>query len=866
MSHSRLIQSYWFCGFLLLLAMPNFALANNDVPPYVLQSWLAESDELHLAIIKRDNHLSAENGGESPHILDTQALIWPSDRDPLDVELRRASALAEYLRTSVDVSLINDAVSTLTTIRNEAEALNPDDDQQSEQRHQLYLQARKVRRKVALQNPQLGFDEILLTTGEPIGEAIQEHMRGGLARPGDMLVLRKFKDSSYRIGSLLENIPVAKGRLKGKFLRRGAFLSMDLSFDGRKVVFEWCAKRPPKDQGEDSIFNPSEYTPDNTYNLFCYDFDSEQLTQLTDSRYNDAYPCWLPSGRIAFVSERCETSVRCQPAGHSQYKYNLRSFFQPCGTLYSIDADGDDVVQLSWHETTELFPRVTNDGRIVYTRWDYVDRDFNAGQGIWFCMPDGRDPRAPHGNYPFPHNAMEVDSPEFDNALGKFRDQRVKRPWAEYGIRPIPGSDRFIAVAGIHHSSPRGQLVLVDPRVPDDHRMAQVKRLTGGTLPSESPDIELTDRLRHRLPYAWPYPLSEDFYLVSHIPTGSLVLLDRFGNRDVLYRGAKPVQFAIPRQSRPTPPVIPTETYQGKRAGSPGHKPATISVMNIYESEMPWPEDSKIEALRVVQIFPRPWSSPYERVGESYMSGTINRMPLGTVPVEEDGSVYFEAPIECEIYFQALDEEGRAVQSMRSGTYVHPGEQMSCIGCHERTTTAPATRRMPLAMSRPPSKLEPEVGGLEPINYYRLVKPVLEEKCIGCHIDQDAPLQTTRYRDLEPFAFYFNAGGGDDSLYAEHGGNRTVPGQFGALASRLGRAMFDDNHQRYLDEQRFTPEDRRRITLWLDLNSVQYGSSSIDPKDQARQRAGEVVWPKLDFDRARLQRLETISETNANRS
>ncbi|TWU28749.1 HzsA-related protein [Novipirellula artificiosorum] len=831
-------------------------LGADDIPPYVRQSWLADFDELVLEIIKANSDFSKAGSSEDPSVLDKHALIWPSDRDPLDIELRRALALIDHLRWSADGELLEDAATDLRVIRRAAESLCPDQDAQAEQRRRLYLKARAVRRKVALANSLLDFNEIFFSTGEPIGGAIQEQMRGRLAQRGELLVLADFKQSRYRLRPLLEEVSVVGGRLGGQRLRDGSHLSMDLSFDGSKLLFEWCAKRPPKDLGEDSILNPSEYTPDNTFNLFCYDFETSALTQLTDTRYNDAFPCWLPSGRIAFVSERRETSVRCQPAGHSQYRYNLRSFFQPCGTLFSMAADGSDVVPLSWHETTELFPRVTNDGRIVYTRWDYIDRDFNAGQGIWFCMPDGRDPRAPHGNYPFPHNAMDVDSPDFDKQLGHFRDRRRARPWAEYGIRPIPGSDRLIAVAGVHHSSPRGELVLIDPRRPDDHTMAQVKRITGSDLPSESPEVSIADRLNDKLPYAWPWPLSEDFYLVSHLPTGSLVLLDRFGNRDVLYRGSKPVQFAIPRKPRETPPVIPIETFQGERAGLADHRPATISVMNVYQADMPWPEATLIKSLRIVQVFPRPWSSPYEHVGESYMSGTINRMPLGTVPVEEDGSVYFEAPIECEIYFQALDQNGLAVQSMRSGTYVHPGEQMSCIGCHERTTTAPPAHSIPLAMTRSPSKMKPEVGGLEPVNYYRLVKPVLEEKCIECHVASDVGLQSSGYRELEPYAFYYHAGGGDDSLMPEHGGNRTVPGQFGARASRLGQALFDDRHQQYLSEGRFTADDRRRITLWLDLNSVEFGSSSIDAGDQARQRAGEIVWPRLDFDPAWPQRVE----------
>ena len=129
---------------------------------------------------------------------------------------------------------------------------------------------------------------------------------------------------------------------------------------------------------------------------------------------------------------------------------------------------------------------------------------------------------------------------------------------------------------------------------------------------------------------------------------------------------------------------IPTATFQGERENSAEHHRATISVMNVYKSDFTWPDDTRITDLRIIQVFPKPWNSPLAnnpRIG--YSDSPNVRMVLGTVPVEEDGSAYFEAPVEKEIYFQALDERGMAVQSMRSGTYVHPGEQLSCLGCHE---------------------------------------------------------------------------------------------------------------------------------------------------------------------------------------
>jgi hypothetical protein len=282
--------------------------------------------------------------------------------------------------------------------------------------------------------------------------------------------------------------------------------------------------------------------------------------------------------------------------------------------------------------------------------------------------------------------------------------------------------------------------------------------------------------------------------------------------------------------------------------------------MNVYESDFDWPANTRIAALRIIQIFPRPWSSPFQRVGNSYMSGTTNRMALGTVPVERDGSAYFEAPVECEIYFQALDEEGLAVQSMRSGTYVHPGEQLSCVGCHEHKTRTLRDGGIRSAMRRPPSKIQPEVIGLEPISYYRHVKPILESKCVGCHRQNKGGFVDTSYEALEPYAFYFHGSGGGH--LPQHGAYRATAGRFGARESRMGKAILGNRHQQRLKDGKFSDDDIKRIALWLDLNSMEFGSSSIDPEDQTRQRAGRIVWPRIDFDpdnRTRIERLPALA-------
>jgi hypothetical protein len=227
---------------------------------------------------------------------------------------------------------------------------------------------------------------------------------------------------------------------------------------------------------------------------------------------------------------------------------------------------------------------------------------------------------------------------------------------------------------------------------------------------------------------------------------------------------------------------------------------------------------------------------------------TSARAVLGTVPVEVDGSAYFEAPVGKMIYFQALDDRGMAIQSMRSGTYVHPGEQLTCLGCHElKHRTSKQSTVTPLALQRAPSKIKPDVDGSNPFNYVRLVQPALDRNCISCHRKEKAPDLTgviegkngwTRsYNNLaEKYGFYFHVSNGSINT-GVHGGSRTIAGKFGARSSRLFKFMGEQHYGVKLSE-----EDFHRLTLWLDCNSEFYGSYE-NTGDQAR---GQIVWPTLD--------------------
>ena len=419
----------------------------------------------------------------------------------------------------------------------------------------------------------------------------------------------------------------------------------------------------------------------------------------------------------------------------------------------------------------------------------------------------------------------------------------------EMSIRAIPNSHKYVATAGAHHGHAFGSLVMIDHRLTDDNAMAQLTRIT--------PDVPLPEAEKHIKPikdcmvYGTAWPLSEDDYLCVYgadAKNRGIYIIDRFGNRELLYRDPDISCLSpIPLRSRPTPPVIPSKTrYTADAAHLPQQK-ETISIINVYDSDFDWPENTRITALRIIQALPKTTPPPNKpRIGIA--NQTNARAILGTVPVEEDGSAYFEAPVGKAIYFQAIDAQGMAVQSMRSATYVHPGEQMTCLGCHEsKKHTQPPAANRPVALNRPPSPITPEIDGSNPFNYVRLVQPVLDRNCVGCHRKEkaldlagtiDGPNGWTRsYANLaEKYGFYFHVGNGSINK-GVHGGSRTIPGKFGAKASPLMKYTTPAHHGVKLSKQ-----DRHRLILWLDANSEFYGSY----ENTIAQAQGKIVHPTLD--------------------
>ncbi|MBN1417921.1 MAG: hypothetical protein JXP34_04050, partial [Planctomycetes bacterium] len=518
-------------------------------------------------------------------------------------------------------------------------------------------------------------------------------------------------------------------------------------------------------------------------------------------------------------------------------------------TLAIAEADGSNAHPVSFHETHEWDPAILHDGRIIYTRWDYVDRHAVYYEQLWTVRGDGSAPAAFYGNNTF--NPVGIWEP-----------------------RPVPGSDRVIATAAAHHAMTAGSIILVDGRLGVDGP-APIERLTPDAPFPESefavapsnwyapagistpPPIPIEARRWPGHSYRSPFPLSETYFLAAYSfdaligePSSNpanmwgIYLVDRFGNKELLFRDPNIASlWPMPLRPRDRPPVLAADIDEG--AGDEG----TFFIQDVHASDPSIPRGS-VARIRIVQVLPK--STPgANRPTVGLPNASPGKQVLGTVPVEADGSAYFRAPARVALSFQALDARGRALQVMRSITYLQPGERVSCVGCHEPRTVAPANRGVARAILREPSAIEPAPDGSRPFSYPILVQPVLDRHCVRCHggekpdggvvlTGKPQGRYTASYNALAPRVSYSDWGGKPGDFRVTNSEPLSRPGFFGARGSSL-MALLEKGHA----DVELDADDFERLITWMDANALFYGT--FDPADQARQQRGErIAGPGLE--------------------
>lgn len=719
----------------------------------------------------------------------------PEDAASIQNALQRAQRLQQDLAaiaSATDTSVESD-LSRLSSAAEKLDALD------AAGRLALYHEIRWRAREMALSNPLIAGKKILFMERrrficQMLHEYLGYYYDYGDIDGGGIYVLEE-PGRSERVRDLL-----------GDTFPRGNYTTLALSYDAKTIYFAYAPRAEEK---------PNFYSPERRcFHIYAMDADGTNMRQLTDGDEDDFDPCPLPDGGIAFMSSMRGGFTRCNNPWEPL----------PAHTLHRMEADGSRVRTLSFHETSEWHPRVLATGQIAYIRWDYVDRSAAHFHGIWTTNPDGTNARQLFGSYTQDVNAC-------------------------YQPQPIPGSPRIAFLAGAHHANVGGSLVLLDPsRAALDPNTGQDSFASLERLTPEVCFAETSEGWPASY-YHSPWPLSEDYFLVAfsfdplpgmgpHVEEDTktgLYLYDRFGNLELLYRkDGISSMYPIPFEPRPAPPVIANSLDPS--LGDEGE----YLLANVRQSHFPLPESRPVCAIRVFQVLPKSESHVANLPRIGYANAESARMLLGTVPVEEDGSAYFRAPARKPLVFQAVDDTGRAVQGMRSVTYLQPGERRSCVGCHEHTGAVESKER-PLAAQRPPSRIEPGPDGTMPWSFPRLMQPILESHCVRCHeeggaepnlTDAQADPFTLAYNGLRPYTRWYEWGDATIRPIV------TRPGEMPSVVSPLVAVLSNATHA---PELHLSDEELRTIYLWLDGNAAFYGTYSR--REQLAQHRGEAVPP-----------------------
>jgi hypothetical protein len=614
----------------------------------------------------------------------------------------------------------------------------------------------------------------------------------GLAPLGAILFVKRHPfRPSHNYSDLLD---ARGGSGGGIYLLRIPFVDGYLEPEAATLVplFETCdgvCRDPVADFAARRIYFAVKAAPDAYFRLTAIDPGGGNRETLGDGPFHDFYPCPLPDGGLAFVSTRCKARFLC---------WRPQTY-----VLFRMDAGGGNIRSLSHANLSEWAPSVMGDGRILWTRSEYLDKGADFGHTLWAIRPDGTHPELIFGN---------------------------NTRYCYVGAREVPETGELCCILMSHGGDLNGPVALVrrQAAVADP---AAVRNIT----PDVKPHFHMS--WAQRACFRDPFPIGRDLVLCSHAPDDrfGLYVIDRNGNREVLYLDPALGSMApSPFRALPTPPVV------GGGASLPDdRKPlGRCFVSDVYRGLGPAVKRGTVKYLRICEEvradllrlpdggyrkdhpeFQDWYATPTHKVrGPHGWPSYVAKASLGLVPVEADGSAHFYAPAGKVIYFQALDERLHEQQRMRSVLQLQPGETRGCIGCHESRLEAP-TPRPTMALRRSPSVPQPPPWGAVPFSYEEVVQPVWDARCVRCHDASDAKgfdLSGARDADKVPASYRTLIEGGwvhyfDYTWGREH--DKAAPLTFGTVKSRLLPFLEPGHH-----DVRLTADERRAVTCWIDLN------------------------------------------------
>ncbi len=563
---------------------------------------------------------------------------------------------------------------------------------------------------------------------------------------------------------------------------RGSVRDPQVHYDARKILFSY---RP----GAETNFHLYEIQADGT-----------GLRQLTSGPWDDIEPTYLPDGGILFCSTRCRRWINCWPT--------------QVAVLHRADGDGRNIRMISSNNQHDNTPWMLPDGRVMYTRWEYVDRSEVSYHHLWTANPDGTGQAILFGNM-HPGIAM-LDA------------------------KPIPGTGKILASFSPGHGlrEHNGHVTVLDPQAGPDA-------------------LAFARRIHAQAEFRDPYPLSENAFLVAR--QHSLVLMDAQGGTRVLFSLSKEQQDAGLECHEPRPllprvreRLLPDRVAVEQRNG-------TLLLADVYRGRnMGGIRRGEIRELLILETLPKPINFTGSGDPISYNGTFTLERVVGTVPVEADGSAYFELPALRSFFFVALDQDGRSVKRMQSFLTVQPGETLSCVGCHEHRAESSAPRPDVLALRSPPRQVQAIPGVPDVFDFPRDIQPILDRHCVRCHDYPRRDGGVLLCGDRGPFfshSFWMLTVRGQFSDGRNLAKSNYRPRAIGSGASPLLK-LTDGTHY----EAKPTPQERTLLRLWIDSGApyagtyAALGTGMIGAYREDVLDRSDTNWPAIKAAQAVLQR------------
>jgi len=669
-------------------------------------------------------------------------------------------------------------------------------------------------------------------------------------------------------------------------MKMGLINRIDVSFDAKRVVFDWKADHrsgfhlwevsvdgrglkqltfPPADEKE--VSRRYHLFKDNPYHWVRYPDKYPVDFGVYGHWSDDMHPCYLSDGGIAFVSTRCRHGILCDGAD-----------ILTATVLYRIDADGGNIEKLTNSAVSEANPTIMEDGRILYTRWEYVDKGDVCIKCLWAVGTDGTASAEIYGN--------DIAMP----------------PSMVHG-RQVPNHPNLFVMAGVPHCPQTGVGTIIRVDTSKDIRSAEAM-----TLMTPETEIDAEGWFKHPWEteskdgnpryskclgphFADPFPLDAQTLVMVCQPDRDKMWKCPDGYGIYLYEG--PGRYTdlfrtegtscwtpIPLKTRPIPPLrvssLDSEIAQKRLAGVP----LAVCVVSDVHRGMEGIDRGEVKYIRINEQVPRPWAArrnwDYHTFHQQHSQVSATNLGLkaqwGIVPVEEDGSAHFYVPADRNVFFQALDANYQELQRERTYVNYRPGEIRSCVGCHETPNNTATTALPPTlaALRRPPSMPGPQPGeetGQRCLDYEGDVQPVLDRHCVSCHNgeseDTDVDL---RGAPTDMFSVSY------ENLIGVKCTGASVDWYKVERRNLLGTLIFENNpkvgNAEYLPPKslgsttaplvdtlrsghydvKLSEAEMVRLTTWIDSNAQYYGSywgrKTLMHKDHANFR------PKVTFEQA----------------